>query len=246
MKTIVVVISVLLTFGTFVYASPISQQWIRTYGGPEDDSFNCIQQTMDGGYVATGPTRSFAPGLSIQLWVLKFDVNGNISWQKTYPYGTWLNDAYAIQQVSDGGYIVAGFNGNIGPGAGWILKLDGNGDIIWQKAFIDLTQFTSIQQTTDGGYVALGEYPPNEVVVTKLDSSGNVTWAKSYILGSHAGGHQVLQTNDGGYIFTMDAYLANGYTPCILKLDSNGDIIWQKSYNKNGSVNSIHQTSDGG
>ncbi len=56
MKTIVVIILSLMMLGTSAYASPISQQWIKTYGGLQDEGINCIQQTIDGGYIAAGYT----------------------------------------------------------------------------------------------------------------------------------------------------------------------------------------------
>ncbi len=40
-------------------------------------------------------------------WVIKLDANGNVQWQKTYG-GRYDDEAYSIQQTSDGGYIVAG------------------------------------------------------------------------------------------------------------------------------------------
>lgn len=241
MKTIVVVILVLLTFGTFVYASPISQQWIKIYEGPENDSFNCIQQTMDGGYIATGHTRSFAPGLSIYLWVLKFDANGHVSWQKTYHHGSFINDGYTIQQTSDGGYILGGFTSM--PGKSWMLKLDSNGDIVWQKTYDEIIQFNVIQQIANGGYIAIG--PGN---VLKIDTDGNVAWHKIIRGLEHLSLTGIQQTSEEGYIISGYHYTSADYDILVLELDSNGNLLWQKTYR--GTVKeysySIQVTSDGG
>ena len=45
--------------------------------------------------------------------------------------------AYSIQQTSDGGYIVAGVTDSFGAGDydAWVLKLDGNGNVQWQKTY---------------------------------------------------------------------------------------------------------------
>jgi hypothetical protein len=235
MKKILAIVLVLLTSGTLAYASPISQQWVKTYGGPEDDSFNCIQQTMDGGYVATGHTRSFAPGLIIYLWVLKFDVNGNVLWQKTYPYGSFINDGYTIQQTSDGGYIVGGFTSF--PVKSWMLRLDSNGDIVWQKTYDEIIQFYAVQQTANEGYVAIG---PNNVL--KIDSDGNVAWHK--VIKELPELNSIQQTSDGGYIITGD-HSNSDYNILVIKLDSNGNPLWQKTYYGTYSY-SIQMTSDGG
>ena len=44
--------------------------------------------------------------------------------------------AYSIQQTSDGGYIVAGVTGLlVQDGDAWVLKLDGSGNVQWQKTY---------------------------------------------------------------------------------------------------------------
>jgi len=58
-------------------------QWAKSYGGSDLGSVESIQQTSDGGYLVVGNTQSFAAG-SWDMWILKLDQNGNISWQKTY------------------------------------------------------------------------------------------------------------------------------------------------------------------
>ncbi len=237
MKTIVVIIIALITLGTFAYATPISQQWIKTYGGNERDGIKCIQQTMDGGYIAAGLTESFAPASLIYIWVLKFDANGNVSWQKTYHYGGWLNDAYSIQQTKDGGYILGGHCMSLDYGS-LILKLDGNGNIVWQKTYSHVIQVKSVQQTADGGYIA-GADSHDGIMVLKLDSNGDVNWQKAFRVDDDNQIVAIQITEEGGYVVV-------GFDPVLVsKLDSSGNIIWQKTYGE-GIITSIQQTSDGG
>jgi hypothetical protein len=63
---------------------------------------------------------------------VKTDANGNIIWAKTYE-GTDddMDRAYAVQQTSDGGYIVAGSTRSFGAGRHDIIlvKTDANGNI---------------------------------------------------------------------------------------------------------------------
>ena len=48
-----------------------------------------------------------------------------------------MKRAHSIQQTSDGGFIVAGGTGSYGAGDWdyWVLKLDANGNVIWQKTY---------------------------------------------------------------------------------------------------------------
>ena len=94
-----------------------------------------------------GTTRS-----SSAILVRKLDYNGEISWEKAYAYGDWMNEASTMVQTSDGGYIVGGHTSSRDSyDKAWLMKLDSNGDITWQKTYNEVWRFTSIQQTSDGG-----------------------------------------------------------------------------------------------
>jgi hypothetical protein len=46
-----------------------------------------------------------------------------------------LDRAYSIIQSSDGGYVVAGYNGSFGAGVRdfYVVKLDSSGNVVWTK-----------------------------------------------------------------------------------------------------------------
>ncbi len=230
-------------------------QWQKAYGGSDSDLGWAIQQTSDGGYIVVGESASFGPYADV--WVLKLDANGHVQWQKTYGGGNY-EGGWAIQQTSDGGYIVLGQTATFGIGAldVWVLKLDANGNIQWQKTYggSDNDRGRAIQQTSDGGYVVVGStysfgVGRRDAWVLKLDANGNIQWQKTYGGGGWDYGSAVQQTSDGGYIVSgaSDSFGANT-DAWVLKLDANGNIQWQKTYGGSSSEwgNSIRQTSDGG
>jgi hypothetical protein len=207
-------------------------QWSKTYGGGYSDVAYSIEQTTDGGYIVAGFTSSFGAGGG-DVWILKLDSVGNIQWQKTYG-GPGDDRAYSVQQTSDGSYIAAGFSTSFnvtGFSDGWVLKLDSNGNILWQKIYSgepwNVEGIQSIQQTIDGGYIACGynglQGGTCDAWVLKLDGNGNVQWQKAYGGTSIDLANSIQQTMDGEYI-------ASGFTRSwgsqvfLLKLDSNGEI----------------------
>jgi predicted secreted protein len=233
--------------------------WDKTYDGTGFDSADSIQQTSDGGYVVAGSTSSSGAG-GYDVWVLKLDENGNVIWEKTYG-GTGYDSAWSIQQTSDGGYVVAARTQSFGVESYdvWVLKLDGNGDVIWQRTYggTGLDSADSIQQTSDGGYVVAGisgsssAYPNNaeDFWVLKLDGNGDVIWQRTYGGSGTDWADSVQQTSDGGYIVAGSKRTANNSEDVwVLKLDGNGDVIWQRTYGGSGRdwADSIQQTSDGG
>lgn len=103
--------------------------WAKTFGGSDYDYADSVQQTADGGYIVGGITSSFGAG-NDDFLVLKIDLNGNITWSKTFG-GIYKDYAESIQQTSDGGCILAGYTRSFGVGESdlLILKLNSNGDI---------------------------------------------------------------------------------------------------------------------
>ena len=217
----------------------LATEWAKTYGGSGYDVASSIQQTADSGYIVAGSTYSFSE--DSDSWVLKLDSNGNVTWQKTYG-GSGGDFASSIQQTTDGGYIVAGSTYSFGASYDyfdfWVLKLDSNGNVTWQKTYggsgDDVA--TSIQQTTDGGYIVAGltdsfgvaGYENDDFWVLKLDSNGNITWQKTYGGSDYDYAYSIQQTTDGGYIVagSTDSFGAGGYDYdfWVLKLDSSGEI----------------------
>jgi hypothetical protein len=233
-------------------------EWQKTYGGSSFEIAYSIQQTVDGGYVVVGDTWSFGAG-SYDAWVLKLDSGGNVQWQKTYGGGNY-DEAYSIQQTTDGGYVVAGCTKSFGAGNydAWVLKLDSGGNIQWQKTYGGGSSdcVFSIQQTTDGGYTMAGNAHSfgagnGDYWVLKLDSSGNVQWQKTYGGSEWDRAQSIQETVDGGYIvagFTQ-SFGAGNRDSWVLKLDSGGNVQWQKTYGGGGGwemAPSIQQTVDGG
>jgi len=104
-------------------------QWAKTYGGTNNDWAYSVQQTSEGGYIVAGTTRSFGVG-SYNIFFIKTDANGNIIWAKTYG-GTGGDEAYSVQQTSDGGYILAGRTYSFGAGTwdAFLIKTDADGNI---------------------------------------------------------------------------------------------------------------------
>lgn len=210
-------------------------QWQKTYGGTGDDRAFSIKQTSDGGYIVAGYSTSIDGDVtgnhgSNDYWVVKLDITGNIQWQKAI--GGIGNDwAHSVQQTNDGGYIVAGYSnsidgdvtGNHGSYDYWIVKLDVIGNLQWQKSFggSDIDRATSMQQTTDGGYVVAGYAVSNDGDVTanhggadswviKIDGVGNIQWQKTLGGSSYDDILGIQQTADGGYVVAGSTFSTDG------------------------------------
>jgi uncharacterized delta-60 repeat protein len=197
--------------------------WQKTYGCHYGGFAKCIQQTSDRGYIVAGSTFS-ADTDTQDVWVLKLNSTGDVTWQNTYG-GAGEDEAWSVQQTSDGGYIVLGhIDSN-----GWVLKLDSGGSVEWQKTYRSASGggTYSFQQTLDGGYVLAGETASNgkdDFWVLRLNSTGSVEWQKAYGGAGYDEASCVRQTSDGGYIVSgsTDSFGAGENDIWVLRLNSTG------------------------
>ncbi|WP_432412508.1 T9SS type A sorting domain-containing protein [Rasiella sp. SM2506] len=224
----------LVAFFGFIFslsAQDPAIQWQNTIGGSDTDFSTAFEATTDGGYIIGGYSTSNTSGDKTEdshgatdLWIVKIDETGNITWQNTIG-GSGDDFLISLKQTADGGYIVgAGSDSNIsgdktensrGGLDYWILKLNSTGAIMWQKTYGgNMPEFdTYIVETTDGGYF-VGGYSDSDVNgdktdptngqrdywALKLDSTGVIVWQNS-IGGSLVDRPQAaFETADGGYI----------------------------------------------
>lgn len=256
-------------------------QWQKSLGGSDDEKAYWIQQTTDGGFVVAGSTYSSDGDVSVNqgsadCWIVKLTSSGDIAWEKSFG-GSSQDGAISIQQTIDGGFAVAAYtyssdgdvSGNHGEKDYWIVKLNGSGDIEWQKCLGGSNNDSprSFQQTNDGGFVVAGSSESNDGDVSgnhgdedywivKLDASGNIEWQKSLGGSDEDAGRWIQQTSDGGFVVAGytesndgDVSGNHGYRDCwIVKLDAEGSLERQKCLGGSAAdyANAIQETTDGG
>jgi len=270
-----------------------NMEWEKNFGGPDNDYARSVQQTTDGGYIVAGFTwlhvgwtyEYYAYGYypteigHYDCWILKLDESGNLQWEEKYG-GSNGDYAYSILQTTDGGYVFVASSrssdgdvgGNNGDNDYWIVKLDGVGNLVWEKNYgWDEDEWPySIQQTTDGGFIVAGDSQSYNVVlggntgilkrtdifVVKLNSTGNLQWEKNFGGSDNDKAKSICQTVDGGYIVSgkssssdFDVSFNNGsYDIWVIKLDVSGNLMWEENYGGSSveDPGGILQTTDGG
>ena len=90
----------------------------------------------------------------------------------------------------------------------------------------------SVEQTSDGGYIMVGETNSfgaglKDVYLIKTDALGNVTWSKTYGGTNNDVGRSVKQTRDGGYIIGgWTQSFAGSINFYLIKTTSTGTLSW--------------------
>jgi hypothetical protein len=178
-----------------------------SYGGSGEDRALGIAATHDGGFAIAGFTKSTNGDITsnhgdYDVWVIKTDYAGNITWQKTY--GGTLNDqSAAIAASSDGGFIVSGFtassDGDVSSIHGaedlWLIKIDSAGSLLWQSTYggSGVEKAYSIFEKANSNIIIAGSSYSNDG-----DVSGNHGGTDDWVLETTSTGSLVWEKSLGG------------------------------------------------
>ena len=215
--------------------------WQRTIGGTSQEKLLSIAQTKDGGYILGGSSSSNktvanskgkldefgksenAKG-NLDYWIVKLDSQGKKEWDKTLG-GKYYDELKSIEQTQDEGFILGGYSNspisgdkteaNIGQGDYWVVKLNKDGVLQWQRTLggdKDDNLF-ALTQTKDNGFIVGGssnssatdaksETSKNgsDFWILKLDVIGNVQWQETYDYGKYDMLSSIVENIDGTFL----------------------------------------------
>lgn len=239
--------------------------WQRTIGGSGMEKLLSIAPTRDGGYILGGSSSSdqlkSTTGVldpfgksenskgNLDFWVVKLDKNGTIAWQKTIG-GRYMDELRSIHEIQSGGYILGGYSNspasgnkteeNLGLGDYWVVQLDEQGEIVWQKVYggEQDDNLTALIPTQDGGYLLGGSSnsEPGHVKtksngsgtdfwVVKLDETGGIVWQQTYNYGKKDILTSLIENPDGSFLiggYAQSEVEKNGSNPLVSPKDKEG------------------------
>ena len=228
-----------------------------------------VRQAADGGYFLGGNSDSPAFGSKTEpnyggqdYWIVKINSSGTIVWQKDIG-GTNEDECFALEATPDGGCIAGGYSrsglsgnktdSNRGLKDYWVVKLDANGQIQWQKSYGGASDdiLYSILALENQEYILVGASASNisgektenskgggDFWIIKIDASGNIIWQKT--IGGNSGDipYNAVKLVDG-FVFSGVSYSnisfdktensRGGADYWMLKTDFNGNVLWDKT-----------------
>ena len=223
--------------------------WTSTYNGPGNaaDMGEGIAVDGDGNVYVTGyEYHSLAEDYNI--WIRKFNSNGEEVWTKTYNGAS--NDAdcgYGIAVDGSGNVYVAGYEtvpmqwGNI-----WVRKCDPDGEEIWTRTHngpingTDRAHGIAVDESGNvyvTGYENRGE-PEDDIWVRKYNSNGEEVWTRTYNGADDQDDEGAGIAVDGMgnvYVVGSEYVSSEWYNIWVRKYDSDGEELWTRTHN--GALN---------
>ena len=167
----------------------------------------------------------------------------NVLWSKSYE--EIGGEMWSLRPVSDGGFIMSLGNATNCVDSqcdylGQLIRLDANGDIIWEQKYEGSSALYSAIETSDGGFIAAGYFECNtsmdcypDMYILKTDSDGVVQWSKteSSANNNNDWARDVIQTSDGNYVIA-GTWNDDGWNSkaSLRKYDTSGELIWGNIY----------------
>jgi hypothetical protein len=214
-----------------------NELWQKTIGGSGQEKLNSIVLTADGGYIIAGSSSSYKTTDTKDLfgktentrgnldyWVVKLKNDGTMQWQKTMG-GKYLDELKSIITLPNGNYLLGGYSNSpmsgdktedsFGFGDFWLVQLDKDGALVWQKAFggtLDDNLF-SMTATNDGGFIVGGNSNSSssdtkaksstngsDFWVVKFDTNADIVWQETYDYGEKDVLTSIIENEDGSFL----------------------------------------------
>ena len=151
-----------------------NQLWDRSYGGTRDEQLRAVRVLPNGDILLGGYSSSEVSGVKTvprfgggDFWLVRLDAAGNILSQAVYG-GVYDDHLTSLAPAGSNAFLLAGYSQSppggsktsqrLGDYDYWVVKVDGQGQQIWDASFGSLGTSTAQDAiaTIDGGYIVVG------------------------------------------------------------------------------------------
>jgi len=230
-------------FYGIVFAAEGDVIWTRTHNdsGDGDDRGYGIAVDASGNVYVTG--YETVAGQGCNVWVRKYDPDGNEVWTRTYNGAADNFDiGYGIAVDASGNVYVTGYETVAGEGENiWLRKYDSNGNEVWTRTYNGTADswdrgYGIAVDASGNVYVTGCEYVTDEgpnIWLRKYDPDGEEVWTMTYdgTDGWADAAYGIAADRNGNVYVTGTEYVAGESNNIwVRKYDPWGNEIWTSSY----------------
>lgn len=199
--------------------------WDKYFGGTQNDRVFDVVEANDGGFVMAGYSESNDFDVtdnngSYDYWVVKVNLIGDLVWKKSYG-GSELDQAFGIAKNINNTYIITGtsnsMDGNISSNNGandiWVINIDDNGKLLWEKSFggSGFDTSNSIRMISNGNFLISGHTRSMDGQITEnkgqndfwaftISPNGKLLWQKTFGGSSFDFAYDAVELKDKGFV----------------------------------------------
>ncbi len=190
------------------------------------------------------------------------DLDGNFQYKLSIPGMDGNEIANSFVRLDDGSFVIVGGYEesplSFGNGTAFIMKVDSDGNLIWQKLYSEnimdtwVEKFNKIITTSDDGFLVAGYRGEDNLLgignygslIVKMDADGVEEWHKNIFDVSDL--KSIIATTDGNYVYTgSESFNGNAGASKVVKIDAQGDNLWTYIYNEEySSFGALVETED--
>ncbi len=236
--------------------------WERNYGGSLEESFSKILALPNNEFLIACNSFSSDGDVSANygdqdVWLFKIDETGNIIWEQNFggSQEEIFNDFIA---VGNNEYVIVGstqsndvdVSNNYGGVDGWMVKIDGLGNIIWERNYggsggdrFYAAVLHSNQTFFIGGSSSSQDGDINNSIgsgdgwILNIDQSGNILWEQSYGGTGSEQINEIISLSNGNLVFagisnSTDIDLPSNYgcvDGWVGMINNAGDQLWSRN-----------------
>jgi len=229
--------------------------WVRQFGSPLGDGIFALATDKSGNVYAAGHTLGSLGGPNQGSWdvfLAKFDPNGKRLFLKQYGTRNW-DKVTGLGIDSAGNLYVGGFTYGAFPGQSnqgdrdyFLLKLDGNGKLLWARQggsyggevtlglAVEPGGAAYLVGQTDGVLPGQKGQGGTDIFVVKYDPTGKLLWARQ--LGTPADDRGQSAAFGGGALYvagtTGGSFTGSGLgtKAFLLRLSPQGNLVWAREF----------------
>lgn len=250
------------------------RQWNKTYDNMGFLGFgegaSSVATDSNGNAYVVGST--WNPGYD--WWIMKFNSDGEREWEKIFEGGGWKDKAKSVAVDASNDVYVVGcglrMNGSETGLDWWIMKLNPDGELQWNKTYDSGgccvsgcddhdgdVAYSVATDSTDNVYVVgtglnLSSGTYYDWWIMKFDRNGLREWNMTFNGNDGGDGDDFARsvatdTDDNVYVVGYGSNVdgsSTGQDWWIMKFDSNGGRKWTKTYDGNGNARAYSVTTD--
>ncbi|MBL7825592.1 MAG: gliding motility-associated C-terminal domain-containing protein [Saprospiraceae bacterium] len=197
------------------------------------ETAHAVTELPDGSFIVVGDQATLVGADTFaHAYLAKFSANGEIIWEKSFDTPSVQEYFRMVALCPNGDLILLGEQTfmNIAP-ADWLLRLDGNGNVLWEQFIPNIYGYYSILSIPSGGFW-LSARRNFQTYLFRVDDSGNIVDE----VNAHGYAEKLIPIDKNTFI----AVGAIDQDLWIAKFDMEGELQWEKQYGGSSNESGHH------